>query len=177
MLTAALLAIVAAAAIGCQQSVAPTSLNASPVTSAGPETPRPTAWPGNAVLGINALGVADGQIHAAIDDLNKGIATEDLALMRSAANGLAGLNVLLPNVTQLDGFQPMHAFAAQYGAAIQAIIPAATSLRAAIDAHDAAAITPSTQALLTGLTLYAAVQPQLADWVDQSTEQQRLLVQ
>jgi hypothetical protein len=156
--------------------VAPTSLDASPVAT-GAETPRPTAWPGNAVIGINALGVADGQIHAAINDLNKGIATEDLALMREAANGLAGLNVLVANVTQIDVFEPMRPFADQYKAAIMAIVPAATSVRAAIDAHDAAAITSSTEALLTSLALYAAVQPQLAAWVEQSTEQQRLLVQ
>jgi hypothetical protein len=181
---AAIVVLLALVALGCSPSVSPTTTG-SPVAAA-PSTPpagsadaggspKATAWPGNAVLGINALGVADGQILAAINDLNKGIATEDLALMRKAADGLAGLDVLLPNMAKIDIFEPMRPFAEQYGSAIRAIVAAATSLRTAIDAHDAAAITTSTQALVSSLTLYTNVQPQLAAWVEQSTEQQRLL--
>ena len=182
----ALVALLALVIVGCSPSVSPTASGGSPVAAVSPSTqpagsadaggsPKATPWPGNAVLGINALGVADGQILAAINDLNKGIATEDLALMRKAADGLAGLDVLLPNMAKIDIFEPMKPFAEQYGAAIRAIAAAATSLRSAIDAHDAAAITSSTQALVSSLTLYTNVQPQLAAWVEQSTEQQRLL--
>jgi hypothetical protein len=173
-------------AIGCGPTTSPPSSLASPVAvgpdvspggSADPSaTPRPTAWPGNAVLGIDALGVADGQILAAINDFNKAVATEDLALMRRAADGLAGLDVLLPNLAKIDIFEPMRPFADRYGTAIRAISSAAKDLRAAIDGHDAAGITSSSQALVSSLSLYSAVQPELAAWVEQSTEQRRLLL-
>jgi hypothetical protein len=162
-----------------QVAVAPGSAGASsPAGSANgnvPPTPQPTAWPGNAVLGIDALGVADGQILAAIRDFNQGVATEDLALMRKAADGLAGLDVLLPNLDKINIFEPMRSFADRYGAAIRAISSAAKDVRAAIDAGNANSITTSSQALVTALTLYTAVQPDLAAWVEQSTTQQRLL--
>jgi hypothetical protein len=140
-----------------------------------PPTPRPTAWPGNAVLGIDALGVADGQILAAIRDFNQAIATEDLVLMRKAADGLAGLDILLPNLDKINIFEPMRSFADRYGAAIRAISAAAKNLRKAIDARDAASITASSQALVAGLTLYTGVQAELATWVEQATTQQKLL--
>ena len=137
---------------------------------------RPTAWPGNAVLGIEALGVADGPILAAINDFNRGIATEDLALMRRAADGLAGLDVLLPNIDKINIYDPMKPFAERYGAAIRGISAAAKDVRAAIDAGDAAAITTSSQALITSLRAYTDVQPELAMWVGDSIKQRRLLV-
>jgi hypothetical protein len=137
---------------------------------------RPTAWPGNAVLGIEALGVADGPILAAINDFNRGIATEDLALMRRAADGLAGLDVLLPNIDKINIYDPMKSFAERYGAAIRGISAAARDVRAAIDAGDAAAITTSSQALITSLGAYTDVQPELAMWVGDSIKQRRLLL-
>ena len=70
----------------------------------------------------------------------------------------------------------MRSFADRYGAAITAISSAAKDLRTAIDAHDGAGITSSSQALVSSLSLYAAVQPELAAWVEQSTEQRRLLL-
>jgi hypothetical protein len=184
-------AAVLAVAIGCGPTTPPSAAAsqsaAASGVAAGPDgspagsadasaTPRPTAWPGNAVLGIDALGVADGQILAAINDFNKAVATEDLVLMRKAANGLAGLDVLLPNMAKIDIFEPMRSFADRYGAAITAISSAAKDLRTAIDAHDGARITSSSQALVSSLSLYAAVQPELAAWVEQSTEQRRLLL-
>jgi hypothetical protein len=187
ILSAAIVSFVfLAVVIGCGPTTSPPSSVASPVAvvpqvspsgSVDPSaTPRPTAWPGNAVLGIDALGVADGQILAAINDFNKAVATEDLALMRRAADGLAGLDVLLPNITRIDIFEPMRPFADRYEAAIQAMSSAAKDLRAAIDGHDAARITSSSQALVSSFSSYAAVQPELAAWVEQSTEQRRLLL-
>jgi hypothetical protein len=144
--------------------------------SSGDPGPQATAWPGNAVLGIEALGTADGQILAAINDFNRGIATEDLALMRRAADGLAGLDVLLPNMAKINIYEPMRPFAARYEAAITGIVAAAKAVRNAIDAGDAAAITTSSKALITSLGAYTDVQPELASWVDQSIKQRRLLV-
>ena len=159
---------------GSPASSAPASgASTAPVGSGGA---RATAWPGNAVLGIEALGAADGSILAAINDLNTGIQTEDLALMRDAAEGLAGLDVLLPNMDKINIYPPMVSFATRYGDAVRAISAAAKALQTAIDAHDAAGIGTSSQQLLTALAGYSAVQPELAAWVEQSIAQRRLLL-
>jgi hypothetical protein len=188
VLTLAIAAIVAAcgsispsgsqAASGVAAGSARASVVPAPSASAGGSgRPRATAWPGNAVLGIEALGVADGQITAAIADFGRGIQAEDLVLMRHVADQLAGVDVLLPNMDKIDIFEPMRPFAARYGAAIRAISAAATALRSAIDAGDAARITTATQDLVAGFELYTSVQPELATWIQQSIEQRRLLTQ
>jgi hypothetical protein len=148
------------------------------VSASGSVAPGPTGtpWPGNAVLGIEALGAADGQIEAAINDFNTAVANEDLALMRRAADGLAGLDVLLPNLDKITFFEPMRPFADRYGAAIRAISAAASALRSAIDLGDAAGIGRSGQDLVAAFGQYTAVQPELATWVEQSIEQRRLLL-
>jgi hypothetical protein len=182
-LATALLA--AFAVVACGTTPGPTASPTGSAASGGPAGspggsgaigPRGTPWPGNAVLGIEALGAADGQILAAINDFNTAVATEDLALMRRAADGLAGLDVLLPNLDKITIYEPMRSFADRYGAAIRAIATAATALRTAIDGADAAGITRSGQDLVAGFQLYTGVQPELASWVEQSIEQRRLLV-
>jgi hypothetical protein len=169
-------------AVGCGTppqgaSVTPSAEATASVTGSAQPGAKPTAWPGNAVIGIEAMGVADGQIAAGLNDLNRAIATEDLGLMRRAADGLAGTDVLLRNVDRIKGFEPMRSFAERYAAAVSAISSAATSLRSAIDAEDATAITTSSQALIAALGSYTDVQPDLAAWVEQSITQRRLLTQ
>lgn len=151
--------------------VAPT-----PGVSGGAATARPTSWPGNAVLAIEALGVADGEVREAMGDFSRGVETEDLPLMRQAATGLADIGVLLRNVERIEVYEPMRPLAAQYRAAISEIASAARDVRSAIDAGDAEAIGTSSSRLAGGLALYAELQPELASWVEQSIDQQRLLV-
>jgi hypothetical protein len=183
---AALTALIVLVALlaGCGASGVPTTASSPAQSSAAPSSPdgsaetgpKPTAWPGNAVLGIEALGAADGPILAAINDFNRGIATEDLALMRRAADGLAGLDVLLPNLEKIGLYEPMRPFADSYGAAIRGMVAAAKAVRSAIDAGDAGAITTSSQALIDSLRAYTDVQPELATWVGESIKQRRLLL-
>jgi hypothetical protein len=158
-------------------TLAPASLGVSPGASGDAGAPKSTPWPGDAVLGIEALGIADGQIGTATSDLSKGINTEDLALMRKAADGLAGVDVLLPNMTKIRLEPAMRPFADKYEAAIKAISAGGKSLRDAIDKGDAAAIATSTQSLLNGLAMYTALQGELADWIEQMPEQKRMLTQ
>jgi hypothetical protein len=179
LIASILLTALLAAACGDNRATASPSASPSSVASGSPDGssgPNPTPWPGNAVLGIEALGAADGQILAAVNDLNRGIQEEDLALIRRAADGLAGLDVLLPNLDRIDIYPPMVPFADQYGAAIRGIIAAAKEARSAIDAQDAGAITTSTEALVESIRAYTDVQPQLASWVEQSIRQRRLLL-
>jgi hypothetical protein len=171
-----LLVVALAVACGAPTPSTPGPTAAPSASADGSGAPKPTFWPGNAVLGIEALGVADGQIAAALNDLNTGIATEDLALMRRAADFLAEIDVLQKNVDRLDGYEPMRSFAERYTAALNAITAAAGALRTAIDGGDADGITSSTQALIAALGMYTAVQPELATWVEESIRQRRLLV-
>ena len=149
----------------------------SPDASGSTGGARPTPWPGNSVLGIEALGIADGQIGAAVTDLNRGVAEEDLVLMRKAADGLSGLgDALLPNMEKIRLNTAMVSFADKYEAAITSIDDAATRLRDAIDAGDATAIGTATEDLFAGLAAYTALKPELADWIRQMPEQKRMLL-
>jgi hypothetical protein len=178
------LLIVVAAACGPATPSAPAGSPAgSSIAPASPGTEgsagsgaRPTPWLGNAVLGLEPLGIADGQIGAAMTDMSKGIAEENLSLMREAADGLAGLDVLLSNVALVRQYPPMASFADRYEAAITKVDTEATKLRDAIDAGDGPAITASTQGLLAGMADYTALQPELADWIRQMPEQKKMLV-
>jgi hypothetical protein len=169
-------------AVACGPTTGSPTPRASALPSAASTAPDgsggalATPWPGNAVLGIEALGAADGQIAAAVNDLNGGIQKEDLGLMRRAADGLAGLDVLLPNLDKINIYEPMQSFATRYGDAIRAISVSAKALRTAIDAKDAAGIGTSSQQLLASLEAYSSVQPELATWVEQSIAQRRLLL-
>jgi hypothetical protein len=158
-------------------TLAPASLGGSPGASGDAGAPKATPWPGDAVLGIEALGIADGQIGSATSDLSKGIADEDLALMRKAADGLAGVDVLLPNMVKIRLEPAMRPFADKYEAAIKSISAGGKALRDAIDKGDAKAIATSTQALLNGLAMYTAIQGELAAWIEQMPEQKRMLTQ
>jgi hypothetical protein len=167
------------AAVACGPSVPTGTAGASSPVPASPGgsgagVARPTPWPGNSILGMEALGVADGQIGAAVTDLNLGIADEDLGLMREAADGLAKLDVLLPNMEKIRLNAAMVPFADKYEAAITSIDDAATRLRDAIDAGDAPAIGTATEDLFAGLAAYTALKPELADWIRQMPEQKRM---
>ena len=168
--------LVVVAACGPSVPTIPTLSPSSPDASGGVGGARPTPWPGNSVLGMEALGAADGQIGAAVTDLNRGIADEDLGLMREAAEGLAKLDVLLPNMEKIRLNPAMVPFAEKYEAAITSIDDAATRLRDAIDAGDAAAIGTATEDVFAGLAAYTALKPELAAWIRQMPEQKRLLL-
>jgi hypothetical protein len=126
---------------------------------------------------MEALGLADGQIGAAMTDLSRAVTDENLSLMREAAAGLAGVDVLLPNIEKIRLEPGMVSFADRYEAAITKIDDAATRLRDAIDAGDAPTISTATKDLLAGMADYTALQSELAAWLEQMPEQKRMLTQ
>ena len=165
------------AAAACGATGPSASPGASPsAASPGSPGPRPTPWTGNAVLGIEAMGLADAEIRKAINDFNAGVQAGDPALMLEAAKGLSGVDVLLENVDRIEPFEPMRAFAAAYREAITLMSSAAKELRAAIEAGDGPATTAASQRLVESFTKYAEIQGQLADFVVQVPEQKRLLL-
>ena len=178
-------ALVVVLVAGCAGMGAPTgspsardagTSGSAPAGSGPAATPRPTAWPGNAVLGIEALGVSDGEIREGINDLGRGIEEEDLGLMRRAADGLAGVEVLLPNVERIAVFPPMQGLAAGLRDVVPRIAQASARLRDSIDDGDGEAISDATIELTEALGDYARLQPEIAMWVEQSIDQQRMLV-
>jgi hypothetical protein len=175
---AVLVALLVAACGGAPASgsAAGSAAASAPASGSGAATPRPTAWPGNAVLGIEALGVSDGEIRKGMRDLGRGVAEEDLALMRHAADGLAGVDVLVANADRIAIFPPMVGLADGLREVLPRIADASARLRTAIDDGDGAAISETAVELTEALSDYARLQPELAMWVEQSIDQQRMLV-
>jgi hypothetical protein len=171
--TSLLILAFVAAACGAREPNLPASPTLGP---SGTPAPKPTPWTGNAVLGIEAMGLADGEIRKGINDFNAGVQAGDPALMLEAAKGLSGVDVLLDNVDRIEPFEPMRAFAAAYREAITLMASAAKELRAAIEAGDGPATTAASQKLVESFTKYAEIQRQLADFVVQVPEQKRMLV-
>jgi hypothetical protein len=162
-----------AAACGTTSSPSP-SMPESP--DSGTPAPRATPWTGNAVLGIEAMGLADREIRTGMDDFNAGVQASDPARMLGAAKGLAGVDVLLANVERIEPFGPMREFAAAYREAITLMSSAAKELRTALEAGDGAAVTAASRKLIDSFTKYVALQGPLADYVVQIPEQKRILV-
>ena len=138
--------------------------------------PGPTRWPGQVARAVIAFGSADNEIGKASSDLQRSIIEEDLALMRRAADGLAGLTVLLERVDQIEAFELTRPLAARYREVLPALIEASTELRDAIDAADAAGIEQANLKLARALARYVTLRPDLSTLVAQALEQQRLLL-
>jgi hypothetical protein len=173
------LAVLVAACGGTPATASPAAGTPSapaPASASADATPRPTAWPGNALLGIEALGVSDGEIRKGMQDLGRGVAEEDLALMRRAADGLAGVDVLVSNADRIAVFPPMLGLADGLRDVLPRIADASVRLRTAIDEGEGSAISESAVELTEALSDYARLQPELAMWVEQSIDQQRMLV-
>jgi hypothetical protein len=162
------------AASAAPRSAAP-SASVAPAGS-GP-SPQATPWPGNAVIGIVGLGAGDNEIAKAVADFSEAVAAEDLVRMRGAAGGLenllTGLNL---QVDRIAIYPPMAGLVDQYHAAFGAMIDGSRKLRTAIDAGDANGILTATQRITEGMALYGQIREPLSAWVEQATEQQRLLL-
>ncbi|HLO36103.1 MAG TPA: hypothetical protein VK194_08470 [Candidatus Deferrimicrobium sp.] len=153
------------------------SSRASPDQASNGPTPQPTAWPGNAVIGIVGLGAGDNEIARAIADFSEAVAAENLVRMRGAAGGLENLVTDLDKqVDRISIYPPMSGLVDQYRAALGPMLDGARQLRAAIDAGDAQAILSATQRISDGMQAYGEVRGPLSAWVEQATAQQRLLV-
>ena len=176
-------AIVVAALMGaCGNPPSPGRPSGSPSAdssglSASGATPQPTAWPGNAVLGIVGLGAGDTELAKAVADFSEAVAAEDLVRMRGAAGGLQNLiGGLTKDVDRITIYPPMAGLVDQYRAAFTAMQEGARQLQDAIDAGNAQAIVSATSRITDGMRLYGEIRAPLSAWVEQAITQQRLYV-
>jgi len=117
------------------------------------------------------------EIGKASTDLQTSIATEDLRLMRQAAAGLAGIDVLRDRLSSLESYAYTRSFGTAYREALDLIASGGRQVRDAIDTGDAKGIEAGNVTLGRGLAAYTALRPRLSELVKAAMEQQRLLTQ
>jgi hypothetical protein len=154
-------------------SASPSGASAS---QSGAPGPAPSRWPGSAVRATLAVGVADNEVGEATADLQRSLEEEDLALMRQAAAGLAGLGVIEDRLSQMEQFETTRPLALRYREALTPLVATATELRDAIDAADGARVQQANLDLAAALADYVALRPEISELVSQALFQQRLLL-
>jgi len=182
LLVVAVAVVVAALIGGCGNPPSPgrpsgsASADASGPLASG-ATPQPTAWPGNAVLGIIGLGTGDTELAKAVADFSEAVAAEDEVRMRGAAIGLQNLiSGLSKDVDRIAIYPPMAGLVDQYRAAFTPMQEGARQLQDAIDAGDAKAVVSAISRITDGMRVYGQIRAPLSAWVEQAIAQQRLLV-
>lgn len=166
------LVLVLVAACGSSVTPAPSST----ATPDGSGAPRPSRWPGTAVLAVIKLGGIDGEIAKAGQDFIAAADAGDPALMWGAADGLIPVLEDTPlSVEHLAAWDETADLAAILQAAYPLMLEGAMQLRDAIAAGDARAVEEGSAKLAKGLTTYAPARPIIADLVPEAILQQRVL--
>jgi len=163
--------VLAALVTACGGTSSPT-----PVTSAIPASPapKPTPWPGPAVLAIIKLGGADGEIAKAGRDFTAAADASDVAALWGAADGLIPvIEDLISSVDPLEQWDKTAELGADLRGAYSLMLEGATLLRDSITAGDVAGVEEGSRKLAEGLVAYAPARPILADLVPQALLQQR----
>jgi len=169
-----LVVLVAVLVAACGSSVTPAP--SSTVTPDASGAPRPSRWPGTAVLAVIKLGGIDGEIAKAGQDFIKAADAGDPALMWGAADGLIPvLEDTTISVEHLADWDQTAELAAILQAAYPLMLEGAMQLRDAITAGDATGVQEGSNKLAKGLTTYAPARPIIADLVPEAILQQRIL--
>jgi len=142
----------------------------------GSAAPRPSRWPGTAVLAIIKLGGIDGEIAKAGEDFVKAVDAGDPAAMWGAADGLIPvLEDTSLSVQHLAAWDNTEELAGYLQRAYPLMLEGATQLRDSITAGDTQGVQEGSLKLAQGLTEYAPARPILADLVPEALLQQRNL--
>lgn len=145
-------------------------------TPSGPG-PGQTAWPSTTVEVTIALAAADAEIGKAFTDLNTAAETEDLKLMRGAANGLATLlETMLPRVSSLTTYPGTEDLGVALETSYEALHAAAVKIRDSIDAGDSAGVVAGFDQLTVAIDTYADTRQALADAGTQAIFMKRTLL-
>lgn len=170
------MAAVAALIVACGSSATPPPSTSPSPGPDGSTVPRPSRWPGTAVLAIIKLGGIDGEIAKAGADLAKAADESDVAAMWGAADGLIPvIQDTSLSVEHLAAWDETAELAGYLQEAYPLMLEGATQLRDAITAGDSAGVQEGSRKLAQGLTEYAPARPILADLVPEALLQQRNL--
>ena len=155
-----------------------TTSSPSPVVSAGTESPgpKPSRWPGTAVLAVIKLAGADGEIAKAGQDFITAADANDVALMWGAADGLIPVvEDLIPSVDPLERFDKTKELAEHLRKAYPLLVEGATLLRDSITAGDVPGVEEGSRKLAEGLTAYSPARAILNNLLLEAILQQRIL--
>lgn len=167
------LVVLAGVLAACGTTTSPT-----PARSGGPESPapKPSHWPGTAVLAIIKLGGIDGEIAKAGKDFVEAADAQDVAAMWGAADGLIPvIKDAMPSIDPLERWDMTAELAGYLRKAFPLLLGGATQLRDSIASGDSAGVEEGSRKLADGLSAYAPARAILADLVPEALLQQRIL--
>lgn len=145
-------------------------------TPDGSAGPKPSRWPGTAVLAIVKLGGIDGEIAKAGRDFITAADARDVEAMWGAADGLIPVvSDLSLSVQHLAEWDKTADLAGYLQTAYPLLLEGATQLRDAITAGDSAGVEAGSRKLADGLNAYSPARAILADLVPEALLQQRNL--
>ena len=138
--------------------------------------PRPTTWPVTTIEVTIGLGAADAEILKATADLQSAAETEDVELMRGAADGLATLlDNMLSRVDALTSYPGTADLGVALESSYVALRAAAVQVRDSISAGDANGIVDGFTKLTAASAAYADQRQALADAAIQAVFMKRVL--
>lgn len=160
----------------CGSASTPTPATSPSSGPDGSADPRPSRWPGTAVLAVIKLGGIDGEIARAGADLAKAADAGDPAAMWGAADGLIPvLEDTSLSVEHLAAWDETAELAGYLQKAYPLMLEGAIQLRDSITAGDSAGVHEGSVKLAQGLTEYAPARPILATLVPEALLQKRNL--
>lgn len=155
----------------------PSDAGSSPGAAAGTPNPSATPWPSNIIEALVNLGVYDGRVTKANEDIGTEAGNQDLTGMYHTA---ADLVVLVGNLQfesdRLKGDPVTMPAWTAYQTALPDMLAGATKLRDSIAKSDAAGVTAGSDQLAKGFEAYGQVRAVLGPMVDEALLMQRQLV-
>ena len=162
--------VLVAAACGTTSTPGPSATT----DPSGSNRPKPTHWPGTAVLAVIKLGGADGEIAKAGKDFAAAAAASDVAALWGAADGLVPvIEDLIPSVEPLEEYSLTAELGKDLRKAYPLMLEGARDLRDGIAAGNAQQVEEGSAKLAEGLAAYGPARSILADLVPQALLQQR----
>jgi hypothetical protein len=175
----AVLVAVAACAEPAVRSPSPSASASAAAEASGRPSDRPstTRWPTPVLSGVKALGLGDREIQEALTDLERAAATEDVALMQSAANGLVAIiEHLEPSVDAIEDYPRTQQVAGQYRAAFPSLLEGARQVRDSLVAGDPSGVAAGSRVVSEGVAAYGLLREELAELVNEAIFQERVLL-
>jgi len=168
----------ASVAIACSNSTASPS-PAAAVATPGPvgtgATPKPTAWPGDTVSAMIALGADDDSFQQLAKDLQTTVDNGDLqGMLRVTNDGLTFLKGAQKNIPHLQDYSETKAIGDALAAAYGQMISGLQQIHDSLVSGNAAGVTAGFQQFAAGNEAYGALRAELSDKAQQAIFMQRI---